>query len=86
MGILEIMGAPLSAAFDGGKAGQSPDWIFQLCGEWDRQHTGDADALRAGLLCRSALLKAYRLGQAQRPEIEKAAPVLEHQGRQVDNR
>lgn len=59
-----VMGDLLAAAYQDGKAGRSADIIHQLCDEWDRRHADDPVALKAGILCRSELMRAYRLGQA----------------------
>lgn len=59
-----VMGDLLAAAYQDGKAGRSADNIQQLCDEWDRRHADDPVALKAGILCRSELMRAYRLGQA----------------------
>lgn len=59
-----VMGDLLAAAYQDGKAGRSADIIQQLCDEWDRRHADDPVALKAGILCRSELMRAYRLGQA----------------------
>lgn len=59
-----VMGDLLAAAYQDGKAGRSADILQQLCDEWDRRHADDPVALKAGILCRSELMRAYRLGAA----------------------